>query len=336
MGNSSLLKKHLYVSGLDIKLILLTKFPHFYFNNSFKFKIKIIMTKYYIGTAGWSYKDWVPAFYPKNQTGGFDWLQFYSHYFNCVEVNSTYYAYISPRVVNGWIDKISDTDDFRFTVKLHQDFTHKRDYDKQKIKAVCYNLDQLGKAERLGGLLIQFPYSFHFDGAAAKHIHDLSEIFQNYNLFVEVRHASWNKREARDLFDLLNLTFCTIDQPQIGSAIAFEPVITNDKAYIRFHGRNAEAWKKSFASFGKKQLYTEQSERYKYLYSPGELLEIDQKIKEIQQRVKEVYVIMNNHPTGDAVANAFELIHLLEEKTRVRMPETIVKAVTRLEKIAAD
>ena len=24
--------------------------------------------KYYIGTAGWSYKDWVPSFYPKNQS----------------------------------------------------------------------------------------------------------------------------------------------------------------------------------------------------------------------------------------------------------------------------
>ncbi|MGB5287041.1 MAG: DUF72 domain-containing protein [Ignavibacteriaceae bacterium] len=69
------------------------------------------MPKYYIGTAGWSYKDWVPSFYPKQQSGKFacrgstssrlDWLQFYSHYFNCVEVNSTYYAYLSPRIVEG-------------------------------------------------------------------------------------------------------------------------------------------------------------------------------------------------------------------------------------------
>ena len=49
--------------------------------------------KFFLGTAGWSYKDWVPGFYPKQQSGSFDWLQFYSHYFNCVEVNSTYYAY---------------------------------------------------------------------------------------------------------------------------------------------------------------------------------------------------------------------------------------------------
>jgi hypothetical protein len=42
---------------------------------------------------------------------------------------------------------------------------------------------------------------------------------------------------------------------------------------------------------------------------------------------------MNNHPQGNAVANAFELIHLLEEKSKVLMPETIVKAYPRLEEI---
>ncbi len=84
--------------------------------------------KYYIGTAGWSYKDWVPNFYPKNQSAGFDWLQFYSHYFNCVEVNSTYYTYISPKIVEGWIKKVDNSDEFKFHIKLHQDFTHKRKF----------------------------------------------------------------------------------------------------------------------------------------------------------------------------------------------------------------
>ena len=291
------------------------------------------MPKYHIGTAGWSYKDWVPSFYPKNQSAGFDWLQFYSHYFNCVEVNSTYYTYISPKIVEGWIRKISDADDFLFTIKLHQDFTHKKDFDQQKIKAVSYNLDMLTKAERLGGLLIQFPYSFSFDNSTADYVSKLRDIFQTFNCFVEVRHKSWLKKEALELFKKFNLTYCTIDQPQIGEAIPFEPIITNDKAYLRFHGRNVKAWLKSINSFGKQQSYEEQSERYKYLYSPGELVEIDQKIKSIQEKVKEIYVIMNNHPQGDAIANAFELIHLLEEKDKVQMPNTIVKVYPRLEEI---
>jgi len=289
--------------------------------------------KYYIGTAGWSYKDWVPSFYPKNQTAGFDWLQFYSHYFNCVEVNSTYYAYISPKVVEGWIRKVSDSDNFIFDIKLHQDFTHKRNFDEQNIKAVRYNLDLLAKAERLGGLLIQFPYSFSFDSSAIQYIQKLRDTFPNYNCFVEVRHSSWQNNKAMDFFKATNITFCTIDQPQIGRAISFEPIITNDKAYIRFHGRNEKAWKNSINNYGKKQTYEERSERYKYLYSPGELIEIEQKIKLVQEKVKEVHVIMNNHPQGDAVANAFELIHLLEGKDKIEMPETIIKAYPRLKEI---
>ena len=291
------------------------------------------MPKYHIGTAGWSYKDWVLSFYPKNQSSGFDWLQFYSHYFNCVEVNSTYYTYISPKIVEGWINKIIDSEDFLFTIKLHQDFTHKKDFDQPKIKAVSSNLDMLTKAERLGGLLIQFPYSFSFDNSTADYVSKLRDIFQTFNCFVEVRHKSWLKKEALELFKKFNLTYCTIDQPQIGEAIPFEPIITNDKAYLRFHGRNVKAWLKSINSFGKQQSYDEQSERYKYLYSPGELIEIDQKIKSIQEKVKEIYVIMNNHPQGDAIANAFELIHLLEEKDKVQMPNTIVKVYPRLEEI---
>ena len=293
------------------------------------------MPKYHIGTAGWSYKDWVPSFYPKNQSAGSDWLQFYSLYFNCVEVNSTYYTYISPKIVEGWIKKVTDSEDFLFTMKLHQDFTHKKDFDQQKIKAVSYNLDILTKAERLGGLLIQFPYSFSFDNTTADYVRELRDIFQSYNCFVEVRHKSWLKKEALEMFKKLNLTYCTIDQPQIGQAIPFEPIITNDKAYLRFHGRNVKAWLKSINNFGKQQSYEEQSERYKYLYSPGELVEIDQKIKSIQEKAKEIYVIMNNHPQGDAIANAFELIHLHEEKNKVQMPSTIVKAYPRLEEIIA-
>jgi len=188
----------------------------------------------------------------------------------------------------------------------------------------------LAKAERLGGLLIQFPYSFSFDESAVQYIQKLRDTFPNYNCFVEVRHSSWQNKKAFKFFKDANLTFCTIDQPQIGQAISFDPIITNDKAYIRFHGRNVEAWKRSINNFGKEQTYKQRSERYKYLYSPGELIEIEQKIKTVQGKVKEVHVIMNNHPQGDAVANAFELIHLLEGKDKIEIPGTVLKAYSRL------
>ena len=271
---------------------------------------------FHIGTAGWSYKDWVPNFYPKQQTKDFDWLQFYAAHFNCVEVNASYYTYLSPKIVEGWIRKIEEVNDFLFTIKLHQDFTHLRKYDKQKVRTVSENLDKLADAERLGGVLIQFPYSFQFNETNAEYIRQLKESFSNYNQFVEVRHSSWSNKSVYDLFKKLNISFCTIDQPEIGKAIAFEPVITNETAYLRFHGRNVDGWKKSLANFGKEQSYEQQNERYNYRYSPGELAEVMQKIKELYGKVKEIYIIMNNHPQGNAVVNAKELMKALEIKIK--------------------
>lgn len=295
----------------------------------------------YIGTAGWSYKDWIGPFYSQPQSRDYDWLEFYSQYFNCVEVNSTYYTYVSPSTVRGWVNKVSDRDEFLFTLKLHQDFTHKRKFTDENIKAFTKNLEILGKANRLGGVLIQFPYSFAFSNATAEYVQKLSEIFQEYNKFVEVRHKSWNNPDVYKFFGELDLTFCTIDQPQIGDAIPFEPIVTNEKVYFRFHGRNKEAWLGSIRNFGKEkpadnpdEAYKQQSLRYDYLYSPGELVEISQKIKEVYDKVKEVFIIMNNHPQGKGVANAFELIHLLKERMKVKVPETMLKAFPRLGAIA--
>lgn len=286
--------------------------------------------KLYIGTAGWSYKDWVPNFYPCGESKELSWLEYYSRFFNVVEVNSSYYTYLNANVVKSWLKKVEDAQEFLFTFKLHQDFTHKRYYGDEQVSAIRYNLDMLKEAERLGGILIQFPYSFDCCEPNIEYVGELIRNFDGYDKFVEVRHASWNNKRAK------SITFCTIDQPQIGQSIEFAPVVGNDSAYIRFHGRNVDAWRKSISNYGKKQTYEEQNQRYKFLYSPGELTEIDQKIKEIYDKVKKVFVIMNNHPQGDAVANAFELMHLLKEKVKVKIPPTILNAYPRLKQIASN
>ena len=284
--------------------------------------------KLYIGTAGWSYTDWVPSFYPFSQSKELSWLEYYSRFFNVVEVNASYYTYLSPRVVEGWLRQVEDAKEFLFTIKLHQDFTHKHQFGKEQIKAVSTNLNLLKQSEKLGGLLLQFPYSFDCNPANIDYLRRLIEEFEVYDKFVEVRHNSWNNKRAK------SVTFCTIDQPQIGESINFNPIVGNDAAYIRFHGRNEKAWKESITNFGKKMSYEQQSARYEYLYSMGELHEIDRQIKEIYDKVKKVFVIMNNHPHGDAVANAFELLFLLRSRIKLELPGTIKKAYPRLEEIS--
>ncbi len=287
-------------------------------------------TKIYVGTAGWSYDDWVGKFYPFSHSKEFSWLKYYSRYFNAVEVNSTYYSYLSPKVTESWIRQMEEAENFLFTVKLHMDFTHRRNYNEQKITAVKENLNLLKDAGLLGGLLLQFPYSFACTDSSIDYLRTLIEAFEEYDKFVEVRHRSWQNKKAK------TVTLCSIDQPAIGEAIAFKPVVSNGMLYARFHGRNKEAWLKSIADYKKKQTYEERSARYDYLYSPGELIEIADKIKEVYDGASKVFVIMNNHPQGKAVANAFELLHYLKGGSKIKMPGTVLNAYPRLQEFAAD
>jgi uncharacterized protein YecE (DUF72 family) len=290
--------------------------------------------KIYVGTAGWSYKDWIDSFYPGKQTKDFDWLEFYSQYFNTVEVNASYYTYISPNTVEGWIKKVEERDDFLFTIKLHQDFTHKRNFTKEQTEAVKQNLKMLDNTNRLGGLLVQFPYSFALTKENANHVKLLLETFSDYEKFVEVRHKLWMIERFYNFLPKNKSSLCAIDQPEIGEAVDFKPIAVGDNLYIRFHGRNEKGWRQSLNNFSKNQSYEQQSERYDYLYSPGELLEIERAIKEVLDTVKKVFIILNNHPHGNAIANAFELLHLLTERIKVNIPSTTLKSYPRLTKIS--
>lgn len=289
--------------------------------------------KIYIGTAGWSYQNWLRSFYPKSQSDKFNWLEYYAQFFNAVEINKSYYSYIPNDNIKGWIDRVEKKSDFLFTLKLNQDFTHKKSFKKEQIDAVKENLKMLQDSNRLGGLLIQFPYSFELTKQNATHVKTLVEIFDECEKFIEIRHKSWLIDRFTDFLAKNKSSLCTIDQPEIGESVQFKPNKAGN-LYLRFHGRNEKAWKESFDNYGKAQTYDEKSERYDYLYTPGELLEIERAIKEALDTVKKVYIIMNNHPNGQAIVNAFELLHLLNERMKVAIPPTTLQAYPRLTKIA--
>src|SRR5438309_4312604 len=84
----------------------------------------------YVGTSGWSYPKgegtWDGVFYPPKLADK-DKLSFYARYFNTVEINSSFYRPPSPYAARAWATKVPD--DFRFTAKLWQKFTHPRMFE---------------------------------------------------------------------------------------------------------------------------------------------------------------------------------------------------------------
>jgi uncharacterized protein YecE (DUF72 family) len=97
--------------------------------------------------------------------------------------------------------------------------------------------------------------------------------------------------------------------------------VTGSRAYLRCHGRRKEAW----FEFGE-----DRQARYDYLYSPEELADLAARARELMEKAAETYVIFNNHPAGQAVANALELAQRLDPTRRVTPPPSLLAAFPRL------
>ena len=79
-----------------------------------------------IGTAGWSYPQWDGIVYPKPQTRGLHALEYLARFVDLVEINSSFYRPLQPEVTKVWMKKVEANQNFCFTAKLHQRFTHRR------------------------------------------------------------------------------------------------------------------------------------------------------------------------------------------------------------------
>jgi uncharacterized protein YecE (DUF72 family) len=110
-----------------------------------------------VGTSGWSYREWVGAFYPP-RTGPAKMLPFYASRLGTVEAHATYRRRPTPATIDGWIG--ATPDGFRFAPKAHAAITHQRDLTgiDERVGAFCDALVPLADADRLGPVLFQLPH----------------------------------------------------------------------------------------------------------------------------------------------------------------------------------
>jgi uncharacterized protein YecE (DUF72 family) len=298
------------------------------------------------GTAGWSYDDWVGPFYPQDPPKGFSRLRFYSGFFDCVEVDSTFYRHFPPKVSEKWLAEVEDNKSFMFLTKLHKDFTHgarergsRMDVDGEVVMEF---LKPFVEQRKLGGMLVQFSEYFGDSQASRDHVRFLSDRFRDTPLFFELRHKSWYTGAAREFLKVNDISVIAIDQPLLKGMVELLPDVVGETGYFRLHGRNEKMWE-----IGRKTLAERKgasrpmdsddpgrNDRYNYLYSDAELDEIEGKIRRVAERCKRIYLVANNHPMGKAVANALELVRRLRNQDRVKVPDTVIKYFPELEKIS--
>ncbi len=257
----------------------------------------------YIGTSGFSYQDWIGPFYPENIKKG-DMLNLYARQFNTVEINSSYYRIPPAAVFYHLQRKVSD--DFKFAVKANQGITHVRENNQAVFQEFKASLQPLLDSGKLGCILAQFPYSFHYNLDNRDYLLYLKEKMDHLPLIVEFRNACWIKEEMFNFLRKNEMGFCSVDQPPLKGLIPPVAKATSDLAYVRFHGRNKEKWWQHEHAY----------QRYDYLYTEQELKEWVPKIKQVAAQTTDQYIFMNNHYKGKATKNALMLMKLLRQKIK--------------------
>lgn len=124
-------------------------------------------------------------------TGGWSWLgdlKEYAQLFQSVEINTSFYGTPKLETFLKWANSVPD--DFIFSVKLFQGFTHiGRLANVKGLDEFVDHMSVLGN--KLGPLLIQLPPSLAFNRPiAAKFFAALRELYAG-DIVCEPRHGSW-------------------------------------------------------------------------------------------------------------------------------------------------
>ena len=290
----------------------------------------------FIGTAGWSYKDWEGIVYPPQLKKAEHPVGYLARYFDVIEINTSFYGHIKPEWGKLWSRMARAANPaFVFTAKLNKAFTHSpiavlestsaetiqaTEEDERRAKE---GLDSLADENTLGALLAQFPISFKNTNPNRDYLDSVIEKFKHYPLVVEVRHNSWTNEGTLRYFAQKNVAFCNIDQPNLGSAVRPSEHVTAAVGYVRLHGRNYEQWFDSDS----------RNDRYNYLYTEPELEKWKNRIQTIAQKAGKTFVITNNHFEGKAAVNALQLKHMLSGR-QVAVPEMLLRKYWELGQIS--
>jgi uncharacterized protein YecE (DUF72 family) len=300
-----------------------------------------------IGTCSWADEALTKHWYPKDARTGEDRLRFYADHFSTVEANSTYYRLPEREMVANWAERTPDgfvmhVKAFgvmtRHPVKVDQlppdlrdqalvDERGRVDRPPREFRAEVFArfheaLAPLRDAGKLGGILMQFPSYVVHKPISLEYLEWASDQLRGDRMLVEFRHRSWleedNRARVFSFLEELGATYVTVDAPKTEAKNLIPTVVatTSPAAYVRLHGRNAKTWNVRGGSA---------SERFDYLYSPEELAEWVDPLRDLSSRAEDVYVLFNNNrwsraPRGfgdglvaQAPVNALMLRDLLEK-----------------------
>jgi uncharacterized protein YecE (DUF72 family) len=184
------------------------------------------MPKVYAGTSGWAYSTWKPGFYPA-KLGAAKFLEYYASRLNSVEVNYTFRAFPSKKLLQGWIEKTPA--DFKFAIKAHQLITHLKRLNDPASSTPRFidSLQPLLAADKLGPVLFQLPPNLKCDVPLLADF--LAGLPRSLRSAFEFRHASWFSDEVFAALRRANVALCWAESEELKTP----NVETADYFYLR-------------------------------------------------------------------------------------------------------
>ena len=246
------------------------------------------MSSIYIGTSGFNYKHWSDGvFYPKDIPQR-EWLEYYAHNFDTVELNVSFYRLPKESVFEGWYERTPE--DFIFAIKGSRFITHVKKLKDCAAPIELFFNNAKGLKEKLGTVLWQLPPNFHVNAERLEEFCGLlrkNRVAKSTRQIFEFRHDSWFCEKICGVLRKHNSSLCIAHSRRW----PYEEITTTDYVYIRFHGGEV---------------------LYGSNYSNEELKMWAPKIRRWLNEVGDVYAYFNNDACGYAVHNAKKLREFLE------------------------
>ena len=295
-----------------------------------------------VGTCSWADESFSKAWYPKGVKGS-ERLSYYAERFDVVEANSTFYRLPDEELVARWARLLPDG--FVMHVKafglmtrhpvkldvlpedLHDaveaDERGRVDRPSREVRGEVFRrflaaLEPLREADRLGGILMQFPPYVVPKPRSYEYLEWAREQLAGYEMLVEFRHKAWFEDPAEPLafLEQHGMTYVTVDAPP--DVIPLVVGRTSGTAYVRFHGRNRATWFKRTGST---------AERFDYLYSPTELREWAKTLRGLGGEAEVVYAMFNNNGRSPGTEAPRDLLGGHEEVAQAPTNAAMLKEI---------
>ena len=160
----------------------------------------------YIGTSGYSYREWKGSFYPADLPTN-QMLRYYGTQFNSVEANSTFRGVPKVSDVLNWLQQVPAQ--FKFALKAPQQITHFRRLRNVRRPLEAFLTAASALKRRLGPVLFQLPPNFKKDMRRLRAF--LGRLPLRLRVAFEFRHASWFDDEVLALLRHHRVALCIAD-----------------------------------------------------------------------------------------------------------------------------